>query len=105
MSDATTYYACVESVDDAGNTSGYVVSAGTVTIDTTTPGAPSGIAFSAPFSSTTSLAITFTEGIAVHIIKPYKKPDIELFIFLKYISRHKHYASSNVLIPTLFSSV
>ena len=59
--DATTYYACVQSVDLATNTSSWVNSAATITIDTTNPAAPSGISVPT-YSTTTSATVTFTDS-------------------------------------------
>ena len=60
MVDGTSYYGCVQSVDTATNTSGWAVSTGTITIDTTDPGDPTSV--SVLTHTNTDFNITFTAG-------------------------------------------
>jgi len=58
-----TYYACVQTVDLAGNTASYVASAAAVTVDATNPGVASGVSpGSNVYTTTDTYTISFTAG-------------------------------------------
>lgn len=58
LSNGSSYYACVQSIDLSGRTSSWVASAGTTTIDTTPPTAPTPTSWlqSSPYSGSTPTA-------------------------------------------------
>ncbi|MBE7436959.1 MAG: hypothetical protein HS115_00790 [Spirochaetales bacterium] len=63
LADGSTYYACVQSVDQAGNISAWVASGDTVVVDRTNPTSPSDVSpVASTYSNSTSYSVTFTAG-------------------------------------------
>ena len=67
--DGSVYFACVQSEDKATNTSAWVHSTDTVTIDLTVPTVPSNVAPGSPYSSSATVSFGYTPGSDLNLLQ------------------------------------
>jgi hypothetical protein len=69
LEDGKSYYACVQSQDQAGNRSALIASASAIKIDLTNPTPPSGLSLPTQYATTSSIVVSWTDGSDTNFLR------------------------------------